>query len=40
MSAGCMVSPPITSIYLHNFCSMGPVKKRYLNEEKAGDQLL
>ena len=39
-SAGSTVSPPMVSICLQAMWSMGPVKERYLQYEKAGDQYL
>ena len=39
-SAGSTVSPPIVSICLRAMWSMGQVKERYLQYEKAGDQYL
>jgi len=39
-SAGSTVSPPMVSICLRAMWSMGPVKERYLQYEKAGDQYL
>jgi hypothetical protein len=39
-SAGTTVSPPIVSICLRAMWSMGQVKERYLQYEKAGDQYL
>ena len=39
-SAGTTVSPPMVSICLRAMWSMGPVKERYLQYEKAGDQYL
>ena len=38
VSAGCTVSPPMSSICLRACWSMGPVKDRYIHYEKAGDQ--
>ena len=37
---GSMVLPPMVSICLHAMWSMGHVKERYLQYEKAGDQYL
>ena len=39
-SAGSMVSPPMVSICLRSMWSMGSIKERYLQFEKAGDQYL
>ena len=39
-SAGTTVSPPMVSICLRAMWSMGSVKERYLQYEKAGDQYL
>ena len=39
-SAGSTVSPPMVSICLRAMWSMGSVKERYLQGEKAGDQYL
>jgi hypothetical protein len=39
-SAGSTMSPPMVSICLQAMWSMGPVKERYLQYEKAGDQYL
>ena len=39
-SAGTTVSPPMVSICLQAMWSMGSVKERYLQYEKAGDQYL
>jgi hypothetical protein len=39
-SAGSTVSPPMVSICLRAMWSMGSVKERYLQFEKAGDQYL
>ena len=39
-SAGSTMSPPMVSICLRAMWSMGPVKERYLQYEKAGDQYL
>ena len=38
VSTGCTVSPPMASICLRAGWSMGNVKDRYINYEKAGDQ--
>jgi hypothetical protein len=39
-SSGTTVSPPMVSICLRAMWSMGHVKERYLQFEKAGDQYL
>ena len=40
VSAGCTVSPPMSSICLRACWSMGPVKDRYIHYKKAGDQFV
>lgn len=40
LSSGCTVSPPMASICLRAFWSMGPVKGRYIHYEKSGDQFV
>ena len=40
VASGCVVSPPMSAIYLRAGWSMGSVKDRYIHHESAGDQFV